>query len=655
LKIITDCNLTVEAGGEISHNDKDGGKKIEITVGKNLIVDGSIEAKSQSNNRKKRNGGNILINAGGDMNIGATGMIKADGGKDGGQVTIKSKGSLLLADQGEITSNSSDGKSGANGGAVAFEIGQDLSVYGLIQANGQNDNGGIIMASVNGEVTVGSTGTIDAQAYDGTGENDHGGKIAIKAAGELNMAGELNAYGIRNGGEIDLWSAADIDISGNVLAKGKENGRLEKNGGHIYVVSRQNLNFSGAMDTTAKSNDGEIRLFYNTFNTNSGQTYPAPIEETITPTTNEIIMNEFVPHSANDHGTNGGGLDGQWVELYNLSNVPVDINGWYLYDDDPAHSGLIINAARCSGGSTVISAHGLLSVFREGAPNSNFALKHGQDIVKLYNGIKNSGGISLQDAFAYIFDLGADKSYARIPDGNGPWYDPDPTPDEPNKVDETNDYSWLYEQIAGDTDTEEPDPVDLPDDMASELPSVASTTITDILDGQATTTEESGTETSGSNSQDTGESAASIEETPGGVTASTTEPIEQGTDAPDMASGTPDADQPEPEANEHSNANDSPNDSPVVDKNIIDENASTIETAPEPGESLPASEPEVLPADSAEPAIVPEEPSARAVENDAPFRENNRVREIIDRLPPAVDPVSALITALIPTLVTVTD
>ncbi len=156
-----------------------------------------------------------------------------------------------------------------------------------------------------------------------------------------------------------------------------------------------------------------------------------------------IVLNEFLP--------NPSGLDdaampgGEWVELRNNGSVAVNINGWVLYDAIDTHE-LVVNTTNSDNngnpsdaGETVINPGGFLVVYRNG--DGDFALNNtGGDSVRLYNAAIGSGGI-LIDSHIYTVDAPDNKSFARIPDGTGPWIDPIPTPGQPNTLDESESNS----------------------------------------------------------------------------------------------------------------------------------------------------------------------------------------------------------------------
>jgi len=124
--------------------------------------------------------------------------------------------------------------------------------------------------------------------------------------------------------------------------------------------------------------------------------------------------------------------NGEWVELYNNSNVDFDVNGWVIYDSDDLHE-LYITTANTNTGSTIVPAHGFLVVYRNG--DSDFSINNSNETVRLYNDYPVSSSV-LIDSFSWTSEKPEGFSFARIPDGVGAWIDPIPTPGEPNVLQE---------------------------------------------------------------------------------------------------------------------------------------------------------------------------------------------------------------------------
>lgn len=168
-----------------------------------------------------------------------------------------------------------------------------------------------------------------------------------------------------------------------------------------------------------------------------------------------IVLNEFLPNPEGfgygfDFGADGDSMpQGEWVELYNMSDTEKDLAGWKITDNGEHE--IFVTSDRTGNGSTVIPAKGWLVVYMNHA-----VLNNGGDTVMLYDAENN-----LVDSYEYSphhdiceldptpgelnDDAGSggttgcggvpkNKSYARIPDGIGDWVDPIPTPGDVNEL-----------------------------------------------------------------------------------------------------------------------------------------------------------------------------------------------------------------------------
>ncbi|MGM9913234.1 lamin tail domain-containing protein [Floccifex sp.] len=130
---------------------------------------------------------------------------------------------------------------------------------------------------------------------------------------------------------------------------------------------------------------------------------------------NGVVINEIE--------SNGDAND--WVEVINTSNVPVDISGWYILDNEPDKhlsdtvplpSGTILNP-------------GQILVLNE-TVDFNFGLGK-NDSVTLYDGNGN-----VMDSYAW--NSHANGTFARIPDGTGAFVDTSATKGTNNQVIDTS-------------------------------------------------------------------------------------------------------------------------------------------------------------------------------------------------------------------------
>lgn len=158
-----------------------------------------------------------------------------------------------------------------------------------------------------------------------------------------------------------------------------------------------------------------------------------------------VVLNEFIPNpvGADDAFMPGG----EWVELYNNSNIDLDAGAWVLYDSQDTNE-LYITAANTNTRATVVPAKGFLVVYRN--HDSDFNLDNDSDSVRLYDGYP-AAAHTLIDAYTYAAGKPAGFSYARIPDGVGAWVDPVPTPGGPNLANDIVDGMNLAEVLSNNS------------------------------------------------------------------------------------------------------------------------------------------------------------------------------------------------------------
>ncbi len=150
---------------------------------------------------------------------------------------------------------------------------------------------------------------------------------------------------------------------------------------------------------------------------------------------NDVVLNEFLPNPEGiAYGYDFGNDDsmmpqGEWVELYNNSDVSYDLSDWYIWDasGDDLNKVFITNLNTCPA-NTIISGKSWLVVYM-----NKEVLDNTGDTVKLFDNTD-----TLIDFYAYLGVTLPNKSYARIPDGIGYWVDPIPTPGRKNVLEDEN-------------------------------------------------------------------------------------------------------------------------------------------------------------------------------------------------------------------------
>ena len=140
-----------------------------------------------------------------------------------------------------------------------------------------------------------------------------------------------------------------------------------------------------------------------------------------------LVINEFMARNGATIADDQGEYD-DWIELYNLLDVPLDLAGMYLTDDLDEPTKWRFPAGR--GDETIISGNGYLLVWAdedvldEPGLHASFGLEadFGQEI-----GLFDKDGISLIDSIEFGGQV-ADVSFGREPEGSENWFTLSPTP-----------------------------------------------------------------------------------------------------------------------------------------------------------------------------------------------------------------------------------
>jgi hypothetical protein len=137
-----------------------------------------------------------------------------------------------------------------------------------------------------------------------------------------------------------------------------------------------------------------------------------------------IVINEFLTQPHFDWNGDGKVDDGdEFIELVNLSSLPVSIAGWRLDDREGDSNPYTI-------GNITMQPNTHLVFFQS---QTGILLSNGGDSVRLF---KSTGQIS--DAFTYGVVETPDQSWCRLPDGNGIWvFGCAPTPGSANRLAES--------------------------------------------------------------------------------------------------------------------------------------------------------------------------------------------------------------------------
>ncbi len=179
--------------------------------------------------------------------------------------------------------------------------------------------------------------------------------------------------------------------------------------------------------------DGTLVEYYLCATDNSGDTsYDPPdapvsafdytVENSLPPVAiNEVLADP--PDDANGDGTFDAYQE-EFIELFNVGGVEVDLSGWALSDDDAPGSEFIFPEG------TTIQPGGYVTLFGGGTP-TGFPGPVFADDGRIGNGLSNSGDTiflsragELVDEYTYDSEGSHDESMIRRPDGVGGWTRP---------------------------------------------------------------------------------------------------------------------------------------------------------------------------------------------------------------------------------------
>jgi hypothetical protein len=143
-----------------------------------------------------------------------------------------------------------------------------------------------------------------------------------------------------------------------------------------------------------------------------------------------VVLNEIL---YNPKSTDPAPANKEFIELYNNSNVAIDVAGWQVSEISGSTEQKYTITTSTSGsyravpysGSMIISAKGWMTLVL----SDTTALNNTGDTVRLYDASNNK-----LDEHTYDGGKPAGFSEARMPDGVGAWVDPIPTPGSSNEL-----------------------------------------------------------------------------------------------------------------------------------------------------------------------------------------------------------------------------
>ncbi len=255
ITVTTDCNFTIENGGEIRANGTNGGT-VNLIVGGNLSVAGnSIEATSISNS-STNNGGDINIDVDGDFTL--TGTVDSYGQENAGDITITIDGAFTITSTGKLFSKSGDSSDTNTGGMISITTGDDFTVNGEVNSYG-SENAGDITLVIGSDLAVPTGGKIYSKSGS-TPDTNAGGDITANISGNFDLGGELNSFGSENAGQIKITTTGTTLISGNSIKAKSDDTNDANSGGLIRITSSDSLTVTGLIDAYGQERGGVIEL-----------------------------------------------------------------------------------------------------------------------------------------------------------------------------------------------------------------------------------------------------------------------------------------------------------------------------------------------------------------------------------------------------------
>jgi len=264
-------------------NGQNGGSVILEAVG-NITVIGRITSIWQGTTTG--NGGDITINAGGDISIDVPGsggdiLSFTDNGK-GGNITLNAGGKISVDDiysigslsggdikitsGGTINTNlSSDGSPGriiscsgipdllcsggrGSGGNITIETGGDIISVGLNSTSGSQGDGGAIVLTAKGDINI--------DAINSNGELNGGAVNLTSRGGSINIPLRIDSSAVNGNGGTSVLTANGNIITSDILSNGKLKGggiSLTSTGGAINTST-------GIVNATGGINGGGVTL-----------------------------------------------------------------------------------------------------------------------------------------------------------------------------------------------------------------------------------------------------------------------------------------------------------------------------------------------------------------------------------------------------------
>ncbi len=217
--ILTNSN----AGGDLVGN----GGKVTLTA-----TSGNIEAGSITTSSQNGAGGNIKVEAGGDILTGAIASNVSAGSGNGGNVAIATVGNV---ESGNITTASNTGNAGyikIAAGSLT-ELDKDIKVGDVVASSNADGNA----AKTGGLVLLKASGNIESGKIFTSSVTGNAGNIGLNADLGITVGNiDASANGDGNAGSVTLVATEDIDA---LAIKANVSGTGVGTGGKVKLVSKE--------------------------------------------------------------------------------------------------------------------------------------------------------------------------------------------------------------------------------------------------------------------------------------------------------------------------------------------------------------------------------------------------------------------------------
>ena len=120
----------------------------------------------------------------------------------------------------------------------------------------------------------------------------------------------------------------------------------------------------------------------------------------------------------------------EWIELFNMGDSPISLDGYWLDDDDTLMVSGAVQKGSEDPGSDPKALSGEIQGKQYKAVTFSSYLNDTGDVPTLFSVVENNE--SKLDSYSYTDNPGVNVTYGRIPDGAGDWQKCSPTYEAPN-------------------------------------------------------------------------------------------------------------------------------------------------------------------------------------------------------------------------------